>query len=107
MTLLDDVTTCAGLPLAAPQAPEGACLILISTAVPGSIGRAFPIAPGEHVLGRGSDAAIRIDDHGVSRRHVRIVRTPEGTCFVTDLHSTNGTYLNGLPITSQVELREG
>jgi PAS domain S-box-containing protein len=107
MSMLDDVTTCAGLPLTAPSAPEGACLILISTAVPGFIGRAFPLAPGEHVLGRGSEATIRIDDHGVSRRHAQVLRTPEGACHVADLHSTNGTYLNGLPISSLVELREG
>ncbi|WP_224243031.1 PAS domain S-box protein [Hyalangium gracile] len=106
MTTLDDVTTCAGMPLAPPSATAGACLILISTAMPAAIGKAYPLAPGEHVLGRGSDADIRIDDHGVSRRHARIVRTPEGSCHVTDLGSTNGTYLNGVSVTS-TELREG
>jgi PAS domain S-box-containing protein len=107
MTLLDDVTTHAVIPLNAPPAPAGACLILISTAAPASIGKAYPLPPGEHVIGRGSEASIRIDDHGVSRRHARILRTPEGACRVTDLHSTNGTYLNGLAISSEVELREG
>jgi PAS domain S-box-containing protein len=106
MTTLDDVTTCAGQPLVpAPGAP-GACLILISTAMPASIGKTFRLQPGEHVLGRGSEVEIRIDDHGVSRRHARIIRTPDGTCHVTDLGSTNGTYLNGVSIAS-AELREG
>ncbi|WP_225408710.1 PAS domain S-box protein [Stigmatella hybrida] len=103
-TTLDDLTTCAGLPLA-PQA-AGACLILISSTAPAGIGKAFRVQPGEHVLGRGSEVEFRIDDHGVSRRHARIVRTPEGTCHVTDLGSTNGTYVNGVAITS-AELREG
>ena len=107
MTLLDDVTTHAVIPLNAPSPPAGACLILISTASPASIGKAFPLGPGEHVLGRGSEASIRIEDHGVSRRHVRIIRTPEGGCQVMDLQSTNGTYVNGLAISSPVELREG
>ncbi len=106
MTNLDDVTTCAGMPLTPPSPSTGACLILISTAMPASIGRAFPLEPGEHVIGRGSEAGIRIDDHGVSRRHARIVRRPDGACVVTDLGSTNGTYLNGVSVSS-AELREG
>ncbi|MDY7232778.1 PAS domain S-box protein [Hyalangium rubrum] len=106
MTKLDDLTTCAGLPLAPPSATAGACLILISTAMPASIGRTFRLQPGEHVLGRGSEVDIRIDDHGVSRRHARVIRTPDGACHVTDLGSTNGTYLNGVSISS-AELREG
>lgn len=37
-------------------------------------------------------------EHGVSRRHARIY-TRDGTCFVEDLDSTNGTFLNGERIT--------
>src|SRR4051794_36076984 len=107
MTLLDDVTTHASIPLNAPSPSAGPCLVLISTASPASIGKTFPLPPGEHVLGRGSEASIRIDDHGVSRRHARVIRTPEGTCHVSDLLSTNGTYLNGLAISSPMELHEG
>ena len=46
--------------------------------------------------------------HGVSRHHVRIKRKG-GLIFVTDLGSTNGTYLNGRKMTAQSErlLRSG
>lgn len=37
-------------------------------------------------------------EQGVSRRHARIY-SREGTCFVEDLDSTNGTFLNGERIT--------
>lgn len=37
-------------------------------------------------------------EEGVSRRHARIYAR-EGTCFVEDLDSTNGTFLNGERIT--------
>ncbi|MBU8896437.1 histidine kinase [Corallococcus sp. H22C18031201] len=103
--MLDELTTCAGLALAPPTS-TGACLILISTTTPAAIGKAFRLEPGEHVIGRGSDAAVRIDDHGVSRKHARIIRTSEGLCHVTDLDSTNGTFLNGMPVTT-AELAEG
>ncbi|GHG98104.1 hypothetical protein GCM10012319_63360 [Comamonas sp. KCTC 72670] len=106
MTMLDDLTTCAGLAMAPPPSSTGACLILISTTTPAAIGKAFRLDLGEHVIGRGSDVTVRIDDHGVSRRHARIVRGSDGSCHVTDLDSTNGTLLNGVPVSS-AELMEG
>ena len=105
MTTLDDLTTCAGLALAPPSS-TGACLILISTSTPAAIGKAYRLEPGEHIIGRGSEATVRIDDHGVSRKHARIVRSEDGGCHVTDLESTNGTLLNGVPVTT-AELQEG
>ena len=40
-----------------------------------------------------------MDDTGVSRRHVEIRRTPRGV-VVTDLGSTNGTFVEGNRITA-------
>lgn len=46
------------------------------------------------VLGRGTEADIVVDDSGVSRRHLELRVTPQGT-VATDLGSTNGTYVEG------------
>ncbi len=58
-----------------------------------------PLAPPGIVIGRGTNADLRIDDPGVSRRHVefRVQATPgAGTdVSVLDLGSTNGTTLDG------------
>lgn len=51
------------------------------------------------VIGRGSDADIIVDDPGVSRRHLEIRVTPDGV-VATDLGSTNGTFVEGHPITA-------
>lgn len=54
-------------------------------------------APGV-VIGRGSEADLRIDDPGISRRHaeIKVHDAPEGTTVtVADLGSTNGVILNG------------
>lgn len=54
-------------------------------------------APGL-VVGRGSDADLRIDDPGVSRRHVefRVQRSDQGLAVsAVDLGSTNGTLVDG------------
>lgn len=50
---------------------------------------------GDEVLaGRDPDATIFLDDVTVSRRHARF-ELRGGRLFVTDMGSTNGTYVNG------------
>jgi PAS domain S-box-containing protein len=105
MKMVDDLTMCGG-PAKPLQSSESACLILTSTTTPAAIGKVFRIESAEHVLGRGADAGFQINDHGVSRRHARISRAPEGSFHLSDLGSTNGTYLNGVRIAS-AELHEG
>ncbi len=51
------------------------------------------------VLGRSRDADFRLDDPNVSRRHA-VLYWEDGGMFVKDLRSTNGTLLNGRPVTS-------
>lgn len=49
------------------------------------------------MVGRGSDCDIQIDRDSVSRRHARVYRVDE-QWFVEDLGSTNGSYINDVPI---------
>ena len=105
MKMVDDLTMCGG-PAKPLQSSESACLILTSTTTPAAIGKVFRIESAEHVLGRGADAGFQINDHGVSRRHARISRSSEGGFQLSDLGSTNGTYLNGVRVAS-AELHEG
>lgn len=46
------------------------------------------------VIGRSSKADITVDDSGVSRQHVKFEITPDGV-ILTDLGSTNGTFVEG------------
>ncbi len=46
------------------------------------------------VIGRSSQADITVDDDGVSRKHVEFRITPQGV-ILTDLGSTNGTFVEG------------
>lgn len=68
--------------------------------------RELPLAQGENVVGRASDAAVRLDSLQVSRRHARIVVTG-GRAVLEDLGSKNGTYLRGRRVQAPVELVDG
>jgi len=60
-----------------------------------------PLTRSRTVIGRGSEADITLDDTGTSRKHLEILWDGE-RAQVTDLGSTNGTRLNGEPITRAV-----
>jgi DNA-binding CsgD family transcriptional regulator len=57
-------------------------------------GRVLPLSPGEFVIGRDEDAALRLEDSGVSRRHAKVVHSGDDTVVLVDLDSTNGTWVN-------------
>jgi HD-GYP domain-containing protein (c-di-GMP phosphodiesterase class II) len=56
-------------------------------------------------LGRDAACTIQIMDQGVSRQHAEIFRIGE-MCFIRDLTSTNGTFVNDVKITEEL-LRPG
>ncbi|MDQ6849518.1 MAG: FHA domain-containing protein, partial [Actinomycetota bacterium] len=65
----------------------------------------FDLRPGSNVIGRGSEADLRLVDEGVSRRHVDI-QFDGARATIYDLGSTNGTSVNGHEVGSHV-LRHG
>jgi hypothetical protein len=72
-------------------------------------GERHPLQPPGIVVGRGSDADLRINDPGVSRRHVEIrvdVAGRQVTVSAIDLGSTNGTSIDGRRV-QQALLRDG
>jgi diguanylate cyclase (GGDEF)-like protein len=69
-------------------------------------GQSFAIERDEMVVGRGRDAAVRIEDVGISRAHSRLVRSMDGKFFLEDLGSTNGTFVNGKKV-QRAELHAG
>ncbi len=77
------------------RAANAAFLIIISTKSPALIGRMIKLEGPETVLGRSAETQLLIEDDGVSRKHCRIALTAEGGYQLSDLGSTNGTFLNG------------
>lgn len=58
------------------------------------------------VIGRHPRATIRLDDTFVSTEHAQL-DWRDGRWWLTDLRSTNGTLLNGHPVTAPTGLRSG
>lgn len=65
--------------------------------------REIPVDKEEFLVGRGSDCDLRLHDEDISRHHCLIrIRGPEPT--LSDLGSSNGTFVNGKRVLSQVTL---
>ena len=72
-------------------------------------GTRHPLQPPGLVIGRGSDADLRINDPGISRRHAQIrvsAAGPQVKIDIVDLGSTNGIVVNGQRV-QQAALHEG
>lgn len=64
-------------------------------------GMKHPLDPPGIVIGRGTEADLRINDPGVSRRHIEF-RQSDKHVEVHDLGSTNGMLVNGQRMTSSL-----
>jgi hypothetical protein len=113
-------------PIPAPKAPEPPQKIMLDNAAPDPIatmapstvvtgqprlvaesGDAIPVSDSELVVGRDAGLGLSlIGESTVSRRHAQLVKTGNDV-VLTDLGSTNGTYVNGAKLSGQTVLRPG
>jgi diguanylate cyclase (GGDEF)-like protein len=71
------------------------------------VGKMFRVTPTKPaVIGRKEDADIILNEEGISRRHAMISFLPLNKIVVSDLQSTNGTFVNGEKITEKA-LQDG
>jgi serine phosphatase RsbU (regulator of sigma subunit) len=71
-----------------------------------SPGRRLEIGAEPITIGRGSRQTLVVDDGDVSRLHARVTLV-NGTVFAEDMQSTNGTYLDGEPMSGSAVLKDG
>jgi diguanylate cyclase (GGDEF)-like protein len=70
------------------------------------MGEMFPLnEAGKTTIGRGLQTNVRINDEGISRTHA-LVEAEEGSYYLSDAGSTNGTYANGSKV-DRYSLQEG
>jgi len=80
-----------------------ASLLVVGGELSGTI---FNLFPGDTVAGRNPDCKICLDYQGISRRHF-CVHLSEIGAEVSDLGSSNGTYLNNVKLTGTQKLNRG
>ncbi|MCB9915442.1 MAG: GGDEF domain-containing protein [Planctomycetes bacterium] len=74
----------------------------------GEAGRVYSLSPGRWLLGRSGEADLVFNESEVSRRHVEIEISHDGTASVRDAGSTNGTLIGSRSLGPEfVELRDG
>lgn len=78
-----------------PEENPEPCLVALTGPEQGSI---FPLKRGTQVLGRDPDCDLVLPVRGVSRRHLEIKVGADGAVELTDLDSTNGLFVNSLPL---------
>jgi two-component system cell cycle response regulator len=81
-------------------------LIIVRGGIPGTMLR---LAHSASSLGRSADNTFQLHDNTVSRRHALISIDSAGATAVTDLGSTNGTFVDGkrTPVQVPVRLTDG
>lgn len=69
-------------------------------------GTPIPISKAEFVIGREATCQLRPASNAVSKRHCAVLVRNE-KAFIKDLGSTNGTFINKLPVKGERELKDG
>lgn len=69
-------------------------------------GQQWAINNDPFIIGRGSDCDLSLPERQVSRHHVKITHD-NSQYLLHDLHSKNGTHLNGVRVTDSAPLSDG
>ena len=99
-----DPATEASTVIRATAAP-GAAVDLVVVGGP-LMGTRIGLAAGEHVVGRGPGADVTLADRALSRRHLHVA-VEGGGVSVTDLGSSNGTFVQGVALAGARAVGDG
>ena len=90
---------------AVPRRPPAPALVLIDG--DGNEMTRFPVGRKAITIGRSSTCDVAVADSKASRQHARVEGDTTGNYFITDLDSTNGTWVNGGDVKYRQRLTPG
>lgn len=94
-------------PLVVKHAPAGDAMqwVVVAGVEKGKVYRA--VIQTQQSIGRAPDCDLTIaDDTEISARHALLIKDDKGF-RIRDLHSTNGTWVNGVPVHNDFPIRDG
>src|SRR6516164_5668393 len=69
-------------------------------------GKALAIPLPQFLIGRDPQCHLRPASAAISKRHCALIQR-DGSVFVRDFDSTNGTFVNDQPVKGEIELKNG
>ena len=63
--------------------------------------KVYELSGDEYIIGSAYDADIRIEDNMVSQHHAKLEIKKDGSCWITDLGSRNGTSVNRMALSAE------
>ena len=81
-----------------PNEQEEGKILRVRLSLKGRPLKTYVFSKAPVVIGRSPDCDVFLDNPGVSREHLRLERTPDGSFEAIDLGSANGTLLNSRPL---------
>ena len=69
-------------------------------------GLRYKFPKGNIIIGRSKEADLTVEDDKISRKHAIIEAFARDLIFISDLASTNGTFVNGMQVRT-IKLRDG
>lgn len=92
-------------PSSAQLHPYGQLVVTIAGQTGLAVGKAFPLSP-MNIIGRNTSTDIALNDNFLSAEHARLELQGD-EWVLEDLHSTNGTFLNGFEVRDTVNVQDG
>lgn len=95
-----------GVPLGAdvslPVAPSSLATDRLVIRRAGAAAQFLDLTGTHFIIGRAEGVDIKLVSKQITRQHAKIERRPDGTYTITDLGSTNKTFIDGVPLLSHV-----
>jgi hypothetical protein len=89
-----------------PASRYGQLVVLRAGPTGVAVGKVFPLGP-SNIIGRSMESCeIALNDSFLSQQHARL-ELRDDTWVIEDLHSTNGTFVNGIEVRDETLLEEG
>jgi two-component system cell cycle response regulator len=99
-----EIETWRTVPKRPSSRSQAAVLVHLYPPAP-ALGTCYRLGRKPLFIGRGDECRLRLPEYSVSRCHARVQAEDDGY-YVTDLESTNGTFVNDVPV-SRSQLRDG